>query len=312
MQRAALFTVVPMVLVSAAQAAPPAQALKYHEALLKRPNNEALFERFFGAWLDEQPQEALEIFLTDRAKEHGGQEWAILARYQLRRGQEEAALESLGKAIASAPEDPALAMERGKLRLRRLDFNGAREDLAKVAAGKDETLALEAGKLVGKAWLRQGNSEEAVKAWDALLAAHAADEDLLEDLVETAASEGAMNQALGYADKLIAATKDPYQKAVRGMRKGDLLAKAGRNDDALAAYSGTLKEVGEGSWLEHELLAQVEKIFRKQDRLDHLRKELVKLAEKYPRRLLIKRQFGEAGGGTGGDGLPPSAVSGKS
>lgn len=37
----------------------PEKALKYHEVLLKRPHNAALFDRFFGAWIDEQPVEAL-------------------------------------------------------------------------------------------------------------------------------------------------------------------------------------------------------------------------------------------------------------
>ncbi|BCU77363.1 tetratricopeptide repeat protein [Luteolibacter sp. LG18] len=289
--RSVFLALVPASLVAAVPEAPPEKALKYHEALLKRPHNTALFDRFFGAWIDEQPVEALGAFLTDRAEKNGGQDWTVLALYQLRRGQEDGALASLAKAIEAVPGDPALAMDRAKLRLRRMEFAAARTDLAAVAAGKDDALALEAAKLTGKSWLREGRSEEAIKAWDAVLASHPGDEDLLEDLVETAAAEGETAQALTYVGKLIEASKDPYQKTLRGLRRGDLLAQSGKNDEAVEAYAATLGQVGEGSWLEKEVLAQIEKVFRKQDRLDELAAQLAKLAEANPRRLLIHRQL---------------------
>lgn len=285
---------VPACLVSTAwgeAAAAPEKALKYHEALLKRPHNSALFDRFFGAWIDEQPVESLGAFLKARAEANGGQDWTVLATYELRRGNEDAALGALAKAIEAVPEDSALPMERGKLRLRRLEFNEARADLAKAAAGKDEVLALEASKLIGKSWLREGRTDEAIKAWDAVLAAHPGDEDLLEDLVETAAAESETAQALVYAGKLIEASKDPYQKTLRMLRRGDLLAQSGKSDEAIEAYSATLAQVGEGSWLEREVLAQIEKLYRKQDRIDDLSTQLKKLAEANPRRLLIHRQL---------------------
>ncbi len=271
--------------------APPAKALKYHEALLKRPSNETLFDRFFGAWIDEQDIAALEVFLKARAEENGGADLSVLARYQLRRGNEDDALATLGKAITALPADFTLPMERAKILLRRLEFENARKDLEKVAAGTDANLVLEASKLIGKSWLREGNPAQAIKTWDKLLAAHPGDEDLLEDLVESAAAEGEIEQALIYVDKLIAAGSDPYKKTLRQLRRGDLLAQAGRNDDAIKAYSATLSEVGEGSWLEREVLAQIDKSYRKQDRLDDLKKKLAELAEANPRRLLIHRQL---------------------
>ncbi|OYV04989.1 MAG: hypothetical protein CFE26_13965, partial [Verrucomicrobiales bacterium VVV1] len=269
----------------------PEKALKYHEALLKRPHNASLFDRFFGAWLDEQPVESLAEYLKSQANKNGGQDWTVLALFEIRQGREEEALVALGKAIEAVPDDPALSMDRAKLRLRRLEFEAARADLAKVAAGKDETLSREASKLIGRAWLREGKSEEAIKAWDAVLAAHPDDEDLLEDLVEAAATESETKQALVYAGKLIEASRDPYQKTLRMLRRGDLLSNAGQNDEAVEVYSATLDQVGEGSWLEREVLGQIEKVFRKQDRLDELSAELKKLAEAYPRRLLIQRQL---------------------
>ena len=285
----------PLALVSStfsfAAEAPPEKALKYHSALLNRPDNATLFDRFFGAWIDEQPVESLEAFLIDRAEKNGSQDLAVLARYQLRRGKEEDALATLGKAIAALPDDSSLSMERGKILLRRLEFEAAREDFALVASGKNEVLATEAAKLTGKSYLREGKPEEAIKAWDALLATRPDDEDLLEDLVESAAAEGETTQALAYIDKLIAATSDPYKKALRQLRRGDLLALSGNNDEAVKSYSAILANVGEGSWLEREILAQIETLFRRQDRLDDLSKTLKKLAEENPRRLLVHRQL---------------------
>ena len=276
---------------SFAAEAPPEKALKYHSALLKRPDNATLFDRFFGAWIDEQPVESLEAFLIDRAEKNGSQDLAVLARYQLRRGKEEDALATLGKAIAALPDDSSLSMERGKILLRRLEFEAAKEDFASVASGKNEILATEAAKLTGKSYLREGKPEEAITAWDALLATRPGDEDLLEDLVESAAAEGETTQALAYIDKLIAATSDPYKKTLRQLRRGDLLALSGNNDEAVKSYSATLADVGEGSWLEREVLAQIETLFRRQDRLDDLSETLKKLAEENPRRLLVHRQL---------------------
>jgi len=290
--RRLIFTLAPaIVMTAAAQEAAPEKALKYHEALMKRPQNAALFDRFYGAWIDEQPLERLEAFLVSQAGKNGGQAWSVLARYQLRCGQEEQALGSLAKAIEATPDDVTLPMERAKIHLRRLEFDSARADLAKVAAGNDEALALEAAKSTGKAWLREGRSDEAVKAWDALLAKHPGDEDLLEDLVENAAAEGETTQALAYIAKLINASKDPYKKTLRSLRRGDLLAQSGKVDEAVGAYGATLAQVGEGSWLEREILAQIDKIFRKQDRLNDLAEQLKKLAEANPRRFLIHRQL---------------------
>lgn len=275
----------------AAQQPPPESALKYHEALLKRPQNSTLLDRFFGAWIDEQPIETLDAFLKDRAEKHGGQDLAILAQHQLRRGQEDEALQTLAKAIVALPDEVYLPMERAKIQLRRLDFEAARADLEKVTQGKDPQLALEATKLIGKSWLREGDPKKAIETWDKLLAANPSDEDLLEDLVESAAAEGEIDQALTYAQKLINVSSDPYKKTLRQLRQGDLLAQAGRNDDAVKNYSETLAQVGEGSWLEREILAQIDKTFRKQDRLNDLKTAFIQLAEANPRRLLIHRQL---------------------
>lgn len=288
---AILFTTCLFTLTLPAEQAPPEKALKYHEALLKRPQNSTLLDRFFSAWIDEQPIETLDAFLAERAKQNGGQDLAILAQHQLRRGLEDEALVTLGSAIEALPDESYLLMERAKIQLRRLDFKPARTDLKKAAQSKDPQLALEATKLIGKSWLREGNSKNAIETWDKLLAANPKDEDLLEDLVESAAAEGETEQAITYVKKLIEASSDPYKKTLRQLRHGDLLAQAGLIDDAIKTYSETLAQCGEGSWLEREILAQIDATYRKQDRIDDLKTKFTELATANPRRLLIHRQL---------------------
>ena len=280
-----------LLLTLALSAAPPEKAEKYHAALLKRPENPTLFDRFYNAWIDEQPLESLEAYLIAEAGKNGGPDLAILARYHLRRGNTPAALEALGKAITALPDDPTLPMERGKILLTDLNFEAARQDFTKAANGPDPALALEASRLIGKSFLRENKPKEAIATWDALLAAHPNDEELLEDLTESAAAGGQTDQALIYVRNLIEISKDPYKKALRKLREGEILAQAGKSDEATATYAATLAETGEGSWLESEILARFEKVFRKQDRLVDLLTELKKLAEAHPRRLLIHRQL---------------------
>ncbi len=277
--------------VVSTSAAPPPKAEKYHTALLKRPENPTLFDRFYNAWIDEQPLETLEAYLIAEAGKNGGPDLAILARYHLRRGNTPAALEALGKAITALPDDPTLPMERGKILLTDLNFEAARKDFTKAATASDPALALQAARLIGKSFLRENKPKEAIATWDALLAAHPNDEELLEDLTESAAAGGQTEQALVYIRKLIEIGKDPYKKALRKLREGDILVQAGKSDEATATYAATLAETGEGSWLESEILARFEKVFRQQDRLTDLLAELEKLAEAHPRRLLIHRQL---------------------
>ncbi len=275
----------------AAAPLPPEAAVKYHQALLKRTDNETLYQRFINAWLDEAPLETLETFLKERAEENGGEDLALLARYQVRRESADIALITLTKAIEALPDDNSLRLERAKIYLRQLAFDAARKDLKIISKSKEDTRSGEAAKLIGKSYIKEGKPEEAIRAWDDLLASRPGDEDLLEDLLESAASDGEHKQALIYSDKLIQQTSDPYKKTLRTLRKGDLLAANNQHDEAIQTYSKTLANVGEGSWLEGEILAQIESLYTKQDRINDLQTVLSKLAEENPQRLLIHRKL---------------------
>ncbi|MFC7336365.1 tetratricopeptide repeat protein [Haloferula chungangensis] len=275
--------------VLADDSAVPAAAAKYHSALLKRPHQATLFDRFQGAWLDEKSGDELEAFLKAEAKDAAG--WTLLSHYYLRKGQDDQALEALGKALEAEAGDGLLRIERARLNSRRLDFEAALADLVAASKSEDESVAIQASKMLGRTKLRAGDMEGAVEVWNATLKANPGDEDLLEDLVELAASEGDAEQAVKFMDQLLELTKDPYQKALRGMRRGDLLSMAGKVDEALKTYDEVLAKVGQGSWLEREVLAQIEKLFRKDQRTADLKAHLEKLSEANSGRLLIHRQL---------------------
>lgn len=272
-------------------AEPPEKALEYHEILLKQPSNETLFDRFFEAWIDEQDIASLEAFLTTRAEQNGGTDLPVLARYQLRRGNEEAALATLGKAITALPLDFSLPMERAHILLRRLDFAAARKDLETAAASPDATIAIEAGTLIGKSHLREGNPTAAEVAWEKLIAKHPANTEILEDLVELTATSDQADQAIDYSRRLIAATTGDFRKAQHQLRLGELLADSGKSEEALAIWSETLTQTGEGSWLEKEIIARITTSFRRLDRIDALSAKLSELAAANPRRFLIQREL---------------------
>ena len=224
-------------LAASAQETAPPETLKYHAALLKSPHNSALFSKFYETWIDRQPLESLEAFLIERAETQGHNHFAILATYQIRRGQDDMALETLAKATNASPEDPVFPMERARILFRRLELEAAREQLMHVLSGNDENLTIEAAKLIGKSHLRENNPEAARETWETLLAKHPGSEDILEDLVELTAAAGQFDTALEYSKRLVGASKDPYQKALRQIRQGELLVQSGENDKAVALWS---------------------------------------------------------------------------
>ncbi|MFK7849894.1 MAG: tetratricopeptide repeat protein [Akkermansiaceae bacterium] len=272
-------------------AAPPANALKYHAALRKNPRNTTLFSRFHDKWLDERSIDSLTEFLTSKAKSGDGEDLTLLALHFLRRGNEEQALNTLNRAIERQPSDSQLLLERGKILLRRLDFNSARKDLESVAEENDDTPSIEAAKLVGKSHLREGKPNLAFEAWEKLLKKHPGNEELLEDLVELSAASEQLPQAIKFSEKLIITTVDPFKKAQRKIRLGELLSDSGETDKAVDLWATTLSETGEGSWLESEIISQIAKSYRRRDRIDALTSKFEELATANPRRLLIHREL---------------------
>ena len=263
-----------------------AKAERYHKLLLKRPDSEILFERFVGAWLDTGTKEGLQLFLKEAAEEGGAAEWQLLANYLGYGGEDEAALKALNAAVEKAPKDEALRVTRAKLQARLLNFEGALADLD--AAGEKAKDGDDAA-LRGLYLARSGRPEEAVAAWKEVMKARPRDEELREDLIELEVAEGLYEEALETVDGLLAITKDPYLKALRRLRKGDVLVVSGKREDALKVFEEVLGSTGDNSWLEREVLAQVERVFVREDDVVGLRKFYDQLREAFPRRVSLRK-----------------------
>ena len=80
-------------------------------------------------------------------------------------------------------------------------------------------------------------------------------------------------QAAGLMESLISRTKDPYSAVMRRLRLGDIHYRAGQRQKAVAVHVSTLSQAGHDTWLEREILAQIEQIFRVEDDLTGLKKQ---------------------------------------
>ena len=267
---------------------PGEKAARYHRLLVKRPESKIIYERFFDAWLDEGTKEGLEEFLSKRAGEGEVPDLWILANFHQQAGHDDKALEQLNLALGKEPENGGLLMARAKVNARLLQFEKAIEDLDKVAEG-DPDEEVEAVKLKGGYLARAGRPEEGVKAWQQLLADNPDDEELAEDLIELEIGEGLYDEALEAATKLAEGTRDAYQKALRRLRVGEIQKLNGKIEDAVATYSKVLQSTGQGTWLEREVLAQIDDLFKRDDDFAGLKAFYEKTAAAQPQRTELKK-----------------------
>ena len=268
------------------------KAMKYHSALLSRPNPGYLYDRFYNAWLDAASMEELREFLVKRANAPASKvaDRLLLAFCYAKQGKDVEALQQFREALKKDPDNVATRYEMAIIQARTLDFESALKNLGKAAKNNpaaDEGIKI--AQLRGKLLARNRQAEEAVQVWDELVQNNPDDLGLMEDLIELQISEGMLKQAEALSDRLIAKTNDPFQKVIRQMRKGDLLQRGGNGSKALDVYGNTLAQVGMDSWLERELLSHVEQVFRGEDDLVGLNLHLVKLGEANARRVAIKK-----------------------
>ncbi|TWT90192.1 Tetratricopeptide repeat protein [Pseudobythopirellula maris] len=272
---------------------PPAAAAKYHRVLLRRPDPGYLYDRFMGAWLDESSHEELEAFLVERAKASSdAADGLLLAFYYSKQGDDLKAIERFRATLEGSPGSASAWYEKAVLEARTLDFETALSDLD--AAGKadpDDELSVKIAKLRGQLLVRERRQEEALQVFNELLAARPDDAELAEDVIELEVDEQLYDEAIAQSQRLIQQTKDPYRRVLRTLRVGDIHQLAGRRDEAMAVYRGVLGDIGMGSWLEREVLAQIERAYRKQDDVASLKDEYEKLLEEHPRRVGVHRGY---------------------
>ncbi|MFC5453522.1 tetratricopeptide repeat protein [Prosthecobacter fluviatilis] len=266
-----------------------AEVGKYHQMLLRHPRAGLVFDRFYSAWMETGTPDSLAEFLS--AKTATAADLLVLAIFHEQRGNEAEALKAYTSALDREGTNPLAWLQRAKLEARMMSFSAALKSLAEAEkAGADAELARELGQLRGRWLLRTGKPDAALQAWQDLLKAHADDEDLTEEVIELQLDEGLFAEAEAQMLALIAKTKDPYARAVRQLRLSEIQLRASRKDAALALLTATLAGTGQGTWIEGEVLAQIEAMFRRDENLSGLVKELEKLQAAHPQRTALDQQ----------------------
>ncbi len=268
------------------------KALKYHGLLVSRPEPGYLFDRFYNTWLDESTVDALEKFLTSHAQQtRTTPDQLLLAFFYVKKGDDVAALEQFQQALAANPASAATWYYKALVEARTLDFDSAIADLKKAREqSPDDKLAVQVDKQLGKLLVRNRKTAEALAVWQALIKAHPDDDELCEDLIDLHIEEGLLKEASQLTETLIARTKDPYLTVMRRLRLGDIRNRAGDREQAIADYTSALDEVGNESWLEREILAQMEQVHRREDDIAGLKRLYDGLVTKYPKRIAIRRR----------------------
>ncbi|MEL7498172.1 MAG: tetratricopeptide repeat protein [Planctomycetota bacterium] len=267
------------------------KALKYHAALQRRPAPGFLFDRFYNTWLDTSSIKRLEEFLVAEAEQSKATaDRLLLAFFYAKQGDDVKSLEQFRVALANDPTNAETLYEKAVVEARTLDFETAIKDLKQAAETnpKSET-AVKIAQLRGKLLIRNRQNDEAIKVWQQLIKDNPTDEALFEDVIELQISEGLYDEAMALSDQLIGITKDPYQQVMRTLRKGDILQRSGKRDDALKIYGGSLAKVGNGTWLEREILGQIDRLFRREDDLVGLNEYYKTLIENDGQRISIRK-----------------------
>jgi tetratricopeptide (TPR) repeat protein len=264
---------------------------RYHTMLLKKPESTAVLSRFIDAWLETADQAALTDILKAKAQAGGAADWRVLAAFYEFSGNDSEAIVALNAAVKSSPDDKTTRLARAKLLGKLLLFDQAINDLAEAV--KDPNLELEATTLTGRYLARAGQPDKAVESWSKLIAAHPEDIGLQEDLLDLLIEENLMEQAIATSIKLTAATKDPYQKAIRRLRTAQIYSLANQKSEAAKEYQAILGLSAQDSWLEREALALVNKLFISQDDSDGWKQFLEEAIVATPKRTALQENMAQ-------------------
>lgn len=287
-----LFSLFGSVCFCSATIAEENKALKYHAILQKRPDPGYLFDRFYNAWLDQSTVESLQAFLDEQIKkEDTTSNRLLLAFFYVKQNDDITAINEFSKALKSDPTSASIWFHKAQAEARTLDFEVAISDLKQARKQKPGAkLSVRVERHLGTMLLRNHQSKEAMAVWKALLDAHPDDEELCEDVIDLHLEEGLHEPAAALSEALIARTKDPYLAVTRRLRLGDIFHRANKRQKAIDTYVSTLDKTGHDSWLEREILAQIEQIFRREDDLKGLKEQYAKLLAKYPKRIGLQRR----------------------
>lgn len=264
---------------------------RYHNLLLKRPQSGPVLDRFIASWLETGTSESLLKFLQQRTA--STEDLLVLALAYEHEGLEQEALQAYAAALAKEPASAAAAwLQRARLEARLLSFDDALKSLEQSLSRKpDAKTAEEASKLKGRILMRVGRNADAIQVWQGLLAASPSDEELTEEIMDQQMAEGLFDEATALARKLVENTRDAAARVERQLLLGYILLRNGKQGDTLKVYDEALAQTGQDSWIEREVLAQIENVFRQGNDLSGLVTHLGVLQKTHPQRSGLQMQL---------------------
>jgi predicted Zn-dependent protease len=274
---------------------PSDKVLQYLSALEKRPSPGYVFDRLYDAWLDTGSAEELQTYLAARVQAKSqANDMLLLAFLHRKEGRDPAALALLKQATTADPQHTSAWYYRAEVESGMLDFDAALNSvqtsatLAALSKMSDDDLLRRIVALQGRLLIRCGKRDQALVVWRSLVARKSG--DFAEEIVDLAAAEGLLPEAIQDQKTLLAASDDPYVTVRRSLRLAELLGQANQRAEALAVLDQTLEKVAAGAWLEREILAAIERLYRRDDDIAGLSTHLGRLAQGSATRQGLRRR----------------------
>ncbi len=265
---------------------------KYLTALKKRPSTGYLFDKFYSTWQDHSTINELIKKLSKSYEEEGNINDLILQGFLYEReGNNVEALSIYEKVITLDKKLFDIYYYKSKLEFASFNLDQAIKTLNEALTLKpSEKIKINIYKLLGKVYIRNDQEKEGLEIWNKLLEIYE-DEDLYEEIIELQVEEGLLNEALKSCKNLIEKTKNKFKEINLTLRIGDIYKLKDDKAEALKTYSKALNMTGSNSWIEKEIIAQIEHIFRGEDDITGLLKYYEKLLDGNDKRIYILKRY---------------------
>ena len=240
---------------------------RYLKVLVRKPNSTYVFDRFYNSWMEHSGPEELIQYLKDEYQKNSDATYLLLLAFSCEKeGNSNKAIQFYNQYLAKKPDSPQILFTKAKLEFRNHNYLDTIHDLQKaLKCDLEDPLEFKIRKMLGKAYIRNEQHKQGFKIWKELGKTVNDDTDLAEEIMELQLAEGEYNDAITTCRELIKKTTNKYRKVTLSLRLGDIYRRKGERQKAVETYSEILRKVGNDSWLEKEILSQVEQVFRSED-----------------------------------------------
>lgn len=259
-------------------APPPEKIVRFEQMLVRSPGPGRAFDEVFGHWFASGGPAALEArWLAARDSAPAGSPSALaygllLGQLAERIGDIDTARARYAEAAAAAPSDFRAWHRLGRLEIREGKLPAGLAALEKAAESPMPPAdAQDVLRDLARARSRALDEAGALQAWKDLAARFPDDAPVLEEVGQAQLDADAYDDAAEtFAALEKAAAGDAYRAVLARLRLGEVAARKGDKDAALARFSAALDGTHRDSWLHREAQARVDSLFRDQGDFDGL------------------------------------------